>query len=308
MITDFVYDGLNPVKATVGATTVDMLTGLGIDGSLTRTSGGTPEYFLGEALGSTVGLVDGTGAVATEYSYEPFGASTASGTSSSNELGYTGREDDGTGVYYYRARYYHPGLQRFISEDPIGIAGGDPNLYAYVFNSPVLLNDPLGLEPVTITTGAAIAIVCAVGAVAGDAVVLAVNGRKSTLTQLAAGAALGCTGGVAVLGAWAAGAAAWGAATGAEAAGGLSSGAMGQIIGWGTGQTLKAVAQTHAVTAGLTAAAVARMVQQGLTREWIVAQLAKYQSSIVEGGKKLQNTQLLARKELMEKVLQLWPK
>jgi hypothetical protein len=144
--------------------------------------------------------------------------------------------------------------------------------------------------------------------VAGDAVVLAVNGRKSTLTQLAAGAALGCTGGVAVLGAWAAGVAAWGAATGAEAAGGLSSSAMGEIIGWGTGQTLKALAQTQAVTAGLTAATVARMAQQGLTREWVVAQLAKYQSSIVEGGKKLQNTQLLARKELMEKILQLMPK
>jgi RHS repeat-associated protein len=144
-VTDYVYDGLNPVKATVGATTVDLLTGLGIDEYLTRTSGGTPEYFLGEALGSTVALADGTGAVATEYSYEPFGASTASGTSSSNELGYTGREDDGTGLYYYRARYYHPGLQRFISEDPIGFAGGDVNLYAYVRNRPTLVGDPLGL-------------------------------------------------------------------------------------------------------------------------------------------------------------------
>src|SRR5215470_15959851 len=32
----------------------------------------------------------------------------------------------------YRARYYHPGLQRFIGEDPIGFFGGDLNLYAYV--------------------------------------------------------------------------------------------------------------------------------------------------------------------------------
>jgi uncharacterized protein RhaS with RHS repeats len=32
--------------------------------------------------------------------------------------------DDGTGIYYYRARYYHPQLQRFISEDPIGVGGG----------------------------------------------------------------------------------------------------------------------------------------------------------------------------------------
>lgn len=49
--------------------------------------------------------------------------------------------------------------------------------------------------------------VCATGAIAGDIVVLAVNGRKTTLGQLAAGAGIGCTGGIAVLGAYAAGAA-----------------------------------------------------------------------------------------------------
>jgi RHS repeat-associated protein len=47
---------------------------------------------------------------------------------------------------YCRARYYHPTLQRFISEDPIGFAGGDINLYAYVWNSPTGLVDPLGLD------------------------------------------------------------------------------------------------------------------------------------------------------------------
>ncbi len=65
-ITDFVYDGLNPVKEAVGAATIDLLTGLGIDESLTRTTGGTTEYMLSEALGSTVALADGSGTVATE--------------------------------------------------------------------------------------------------------------------------------------------------------------------------------------------------------------------------------------------------
>jgi RHS repeat-associated protein len=46
---------------------------------------------------------------------------------------------------YSWARYYHPGLQRFISEDPIGFDGGDPNLYAYVGNMPTVHSDPLGL-------------------------------------------------------------------------------------------------------------------------------------------------------------------
>jgi len=37
---------------------------------------------------------------------------------------YTGREKDGTGLDYYRARYYQPGAKRFIPEDPIRQAGG----------------------------------------------------------------------------------------------------------------------------------------------------------------------------------------
>ena len=48
---------------------------------------------------------------------------------------------------YYRARYYHPDLQRFISEDPIGLAAGDVNFYSYVGNHPLEMSDPLGLQP-----------------------------------------------------------------------------------------------------------------------------------------------------------------
>lgn len=46
---------------------------------------------------------------------------------------------------YYRARYYHPQLQRFISEDSLEFEGGDVNLYVYVGNDPTDLIDPLGL-------------------------------------------------------------------------------------------------------------------------------------------------------------------
>jgi RHS repeat-associated protein len=47
---------------------------------------------------------------------------------------------------YYRARYYDPKIGRFISEDPIGLRGGDVNFYAYVRNSPTNFIDPLGLQ------------------------------------------------------------------------------------------------------------------------------------------------------------------
>jgi RHS repeat-associated protein len=68
----------------------------------------------------------------------------ALGPDGGNALQYTGRENDGTGLYYYRARYYDPLLKRFIAEDPIGTEGGI-NLYAYVRGDPVSLSDPYGL-------------------------------------------------------------------------------------------------------------------------------------------------------------------
>jgi uncharacterized protein RhaS with RHS repeats len=46
---------------------------------------------------------------------------------------------------YYRARYYDPKIGRFISEDPIKLAGG-LNLYRYVRNNPTNLIDPSGLQ------------------------------------------------------------------------------------------------------------------------------------------------------------------
>lgn len=56
--------------------------------------------------------------------YEPFGNSSFSGPASGNSFQYTGRENDGTGVYYYRARYYDPQIGTLISEDPAGFVGG----------------------------------------------------------------------------------------------------------------------------------------------------------------------------------------
>ncbi|OIQ17409.1 MAG: hypothetical protein BM556_11430 [Bacteriovorax sp. MedPE-SWde] len=42
-------------------------------------------------------------------------------------------------------RYYNSSTGRFISEDPIGLAGGDHNIYRYVFNNPLVLKDAYGL-------------------------------------------------------------------------------------------------------------------------------------------------------------------
>jgi RHS repeat-associated protein len=144
--TGFLYDGLNPIQDLNGSTVVaNMLRGLGIDEYLIRTSTGGANYFLADALGSTVALTDSVGAVPTSYTYTPFGATTLSGSATANAFDYTGREEDGTGLKYYRARYYDPMRQRFISEDPIGFRGGDTNLYGYVWNNPLSWTDAIGL-------------------------------------------------------------------------------------------------------------------------------------------------------------------
>ena len=69
---------------------------------------------------------------------------TVSGATNGNSYQFTGRENDGTGLYFYRARYYHPTFQRFIAQDPIGFGGGDANLYGYVYEDPANLIDPPG--------------------------------------------------------------------------------------------------------------------------------------------------------------------
>jgi RHS repeat-associated protein len=124
----------------------NLLTGLGIDEYLMRTDSGGASHLLSDALGSTIALTDVTGGLPTSYTYAPFGETIRSGNTTGNAFDYTGREDDGTGLKYYRARYYHAGLQRFISQDPIGFWAGDVNLYRYVSNSPTNHVDPTGLE------------------------------------------------------------------------------------------------------------------------------------------------------------------
>ena len=61
-------------------------------------------------------LADNLGAVQTEYTFEPLGKATATGSSSSNAFKFTGREDDGTGLLFYGARYYDPSRQRPMEE------------------------------------------------------------------------------------------------------------------------------------------------------------------------------------------------
>ena len=150
-VTGFTYDGLNPVQevSATNIVTANLLTSPRIDGYFARTDASGRATLLPDALGSIAATTDSNAAEQTRYTYEPFGKATAtliSGTSlSSNSFQFTGRENDLPSLYYYRARYYSPTWQRFISEDPLNVAAGDVNFYAYAGNVPTGFVDPFGL-------------------------------------------------------------------------------------------------------------------------------------------------------------------
>ncbi|MDB0601965.1 RHS repeat-associated core domain-containing protein [Tenacibaculum maritimum] len=53
-------------------------------------------------------------------------------------------EDIETGLYYNRFRYYSPDTGTYISQDPIGLLGNNPNFYAYVHDVNIFV-DKFGL-------------------------------------------------------------------------------------------------------------------------------------------------------------------
>jgi hypothetical protein len=100
-------------------------------------------------------------------------------------------------------------LGRFISEDPIGFAGGDSNLYSYVFDDPINTTDPTGEIAPWLAA-------CLGGAAFDAGWQLGSNylsGRKDLLGGIPTAAVRGCASGVVGFGVGKALGAAWRAAT-----------------------------------------------------------------------------------------------
>lgn len=148
-ITRYVYDGQDILfEYNVNTLQARYTHGAGVDEILSVQRGGATSFFETDALGSTVRVVNG-GQVRAAYSYDSFGRVVSrTGVAQAPHL-FQGREyDEESGLYYFRARYYDPALGRFMSEDPIGFAGG-LNFYRFALNNPVNFTDPFGLRPCT---------------------------------------------------------------------------------------------------------------------------------------------------------------
>jgi RHS repeat-associated protein len=106
-------------------------------------SQGNGTWFAADERGSIIASTLADGSVPWTNRYDEYGNSASRGY----QFGYAGSywHTPAVGVYYMRARWYHPKLGRFLQPDPIGFGGG-MNLYTYVKGDPVNFTDPLGLQ------------------------------------------------------------------------------------------------------------------------------------------------------------------
>ncbi|MBL0942775.1 MAG: DUF2235 domain-containing protein [Hydrogenophaga sp.] len=115
-------------------------------------SGARPaiRYVHANHLGAPVAATDERGATLWTAVYTPFGQRLPAPWSLSRggfrlDLRLPGQwEDEATGLHANDQRVYDPQAGRYLSPDPLGLAGG-LNAYAYVGNNPLGHVDPLGL-------------------------------------------------------------------------------------------------------------------------------------------------------------------
>ncbi len=145
--TDYVWDVAASLPVILeqisGGVTTDYVYGLGLVASV---QGSNSAYYLGDGLGSTTELTDGSGAVTATYRYDVFGALRSSTGTSSQPFRFTGQQQDAAvngQPYYLRARYYDPTSARFLSVDSARGITGQP--YIYGAQNPVNRTDLTGL-------------------------------------------------------------------------------------------------------------------------------------------------------------------
>ncbi|MCP4993848.1 MAG: hypothetical protein GY934_08695, partial [Gammaproteobacteria bacterium] len=112
-----------------------------------RTAAGQVYYYQNDHLGTPQRMLAKSGAVVWEARYGAFGEASIITETVGNNLRFPGQYyDEETGLYYNYFRYYDPATGRYVTSDPIGLAGG-LNTYAYVMGNPLRYIDPNGEAP-----------------------------------------------------------------------------------------------------------------------------------------------------------------
>lgn len=109
-------------------------------------------YLETDHLNTPIAARNQTGTVVWKWESDAFGSTPANedpdgdGATLTINLRFPGQYfDKESGLHYNHHRYYDPRLGRYLSPDPIGLAGGI-NLYGYVGANPLSWVDPLGLD------------------------------------------------------------------------------------------------------------------------------------------------------------------
>ncbi|SHN36166.1 RHS repeat-associated core domain-containing protein, partial [Actinacidiphila paucisporea] len=135
----------NGPEGLAGSTTNGTDTGFTRDPQGTLNSmrtGGTSYYYLTDAQGSVVGLVNAAGTKVDTYTYDPTGQARTTTQTTPQPYRFQGTYLDPTGLYKMGARYYDPTLGRFTQTDP---SGKETNPYTAFGNDPANHTDPNGL-------------------------------------------------------------------------------------------------------------------------------------------------------------------
>jgi RHS repeat-associated protein len=122
--------------------------------SLTEDKKSFSGLFHQDRMGSVFLATDSAGNPLEWYDYTAYGEQTIRGPDGAgrgrsaigNRLGFQGHLfDSQLDLVHMRARVYRPAWGRFLSPDPIGLAGGS-NLFAFVGGAPLAYSDPFGLD------------------------------------------------------------------------------------------------------------------------------------------------------------------
>ncbi|MEN8513847.1 RHS repeat-associated core domain-containing protein [Burkholderia sp. RS02] len=144
--THYVYEpgSFTPLALATGPAMSD-------DGDVAASAFARIAYYHCDQIGTPQEVSDESGEVAWSVRYKAWGeareviSGAARKAGITNPLRFAGQYfDSETGLHYNRHRYYDPSSGRFVSKDPIGLAGGI-NVYQYAPN-PVGWIDPLGLS------------------------------------------------------------------------------------------------------------------------------------------------------------------
>jgi RHS repeat-associated protein len=154
--TEYVLDVAGGLPEVIVATTDGASTPyVQIQGQvLAQYDSGTWAYVAPDALGSVRQLADTDGHVTLAQHYDPFGNLLEAAGQGASEFGYTGEWwDRYMNLLFLRARYYDPGVGRFVSKDlwmGSELRPQSMNGWSYTDANPVNLTDPAGSCPPSI--------------------------------------------------------------------------------------------------------------------------------------------------------------